>query len=63
MKATYILNDLAKQLFEKIFGHEFVALADKLINTIDKEDNKINDLNDAVKIILNFSEVLSLDLT
>ena len=88
-KATYILNDLGKQLFEKIFGHTFAALADKLINTTNKEENKIiiddikknrdkiyeqddfsnfviqpgykrGDLLDAVKIIINFNEVLSL---
>ena len=89
-KATYILNDLDEQLFEKIFGHTFVALADKVINTTNKEENKIiiddikknrdkiyeqdesskfvieptykrGDLLDAIKIILNFNEVLSLD--
>ena len=91
-KATYILNDLDEQLFEKIFGHTFVALADKVINTTNKEENKIiiddikknrdkiyeqddfsnfviqpgykrGDLLDAVKIIINSNEVLSLDLT
>ena len=35
-KAAYILNDLEEQLFEKIFGHTFVALADKVINTTNK---------------------------
>ena len=30
-----------KQLFEKIFGHTFAALVDKLINTISEEENKI----------------------
>ena len=89
-KAAHILNDLGEQLFEKIFGHTFAALADKLINTTNKEENKIiidditknrdkiyeqdgfsnfviqpghkrGDLLDAVKIIINFSEVLSLD--
>ena len=40
-KATYILNDLGEQLFEKIFGHTFAALADKLINTTNKEEKKI----------------------
>ena len=89
-KAAYILNDLDEQLFEKMFGHTFVALADKLINTTNKEENKIiiddtkknrdkvykqddcsnfviqpsykrGDLVDAVKIIINFNEVLSLD--
>ena len=89
-KAAYILNDLDEQLFEEIFGHTFVALADKVINTTNKEENKIiiddikknrdklyeqddfgnniikpaykrGDLLDAVKIILEFNEVLSLD--
>ena len=75
---------------EKIFRHTFAALADKLINTIGEEENKIiiddikknrdkiyeqdeysnfviqpnykrGDLLDAIKIILNFNEVLSLD--
>ena len=40
-KAAYILNDLEEQLFEKIFGHTFAALVDKLINTIGEEENKI----------------------
>ena len=39
-KAACILNDLDEQLFEKIFGHTFAALADKLINTTKKEENK-----------------------
>ena len=39
-KAAYIQNDLDEQLFEKIFGHTFAALVDKLINTIDEEDIK-----------------------
>ena len=89
-KAAYILNDLDEQLFEKIFGHTFAALVDKLINTIGEEENKIiiddikknrdkiyeqdecskfviqppykrDDLLDAIKIILNFNELLSLD--
>ena len=41
-KAAYILNKLDEQLFEKIFGHTFAALVDKLINTIGEEENKIN---------------------
>ena len=32
-KAAYLLNDLDEQLFEKIFGHMFVALVDKVTNT------------------------------
>ena len=89
-KAAHILNDINEQLFEKMFGHTFAALADKLINTTNKEENKIiiddikknrdkiyeqdeyskfviqppykdDDLLDAIKIILNFNELLSLD--
>ena len=41
LKAAYLLNDVDKYLFEEIFGHTFVALADKLINTKNKEENKI----------------------
>ena len=37
-KATH-LNNLDKQLLENIFGYTFAALVDKLINTIDKEEN------------------------
>ena len=40
-KAAHLLNDLDEQLFEKIFGYTFAALVDKLINTIDKEENQL----------------------
>ena len=54
-KVPYILNDLDEKLFEKIFGHTFTALVDKLINTVDKkEENQIiiNDIkNNSNKII------------
>ena len=54
-KAGYLLNDLDEQLFEKIFGHTFTALVDKLINTVDKkEENQIiiNDIkNNSNQII------------
>ena len=89
-KAAYILNDVDEQLFDKMFGHTFAELADKVINTINKEENKIiiddikksrdkiyeqdecskfiiqpsykrDDLLDAIKIILNFIDLLSLD--
>ena len=45
-KVAYLLNELDEQLFEKIFGHKFAALADKLINTTSKEENQmlINDI-------------------
>ena len=34
-------NDIDKKLFEQIFGHTLIKLADKLINTTDKEENQI----------------------
>ena len=40
-KAAYLLHELDEQLFEKVFGHKFAALEDKLINTIDKEEHQI----------------------
>ena len=53
-KAAYILNDLDEQLFEEIFGHTFVALADKVINTTNKEENKII-IDDIKKIEIKFT--------
>ena len=34
-------NDIDKNLFEQIFGHALIKLADKLINTKHKEENQI----------------------
>ena len=87
-KAAHL--DVDEDLFKRIFGQTFAALADKLINTASKEENQViindiktnkdkifeqddlnnfvrhpgykrGDLLDAVKIIINFNEVLSLD--
>ena len=33
-------NDIGKNLFEQIFGHTLIKLADKLINTTDKGKNQ-----------------------
>ena len=88
--AAHLLNELGEQLFEKIFGHTFAALLDKLINTTSKEENQIiiddidnnrgkifeqdkyskfviqpayrrGDLKDAIEIILEINELLTLD--
>ena len=82
--------NLMKNYLKKIFGHKFAALVDKLINTIDKEENQIiiddiennrgkifeqdkyskfviqpayrrGDLKDAIEIILEINELLTLD--
>ena len=47
-KAAYLLNDLDEQLFQKIFGHTFAVLVEKLRNTVDKkEENQI--INDGIE--------------
>ena len=38
---AYISNDVDKQLFEKIFGRTYVALAHELLNTTSKQENQI----------------------
>ena len=91
LKFAHISNDVDKQLLEKIFGHTYVALADKLLNTTSKEENQIfindikknkdkiyeqddssnyiiqpsykrSDLTNAIDVILNFNEIIQLDL-
>ena len=34
-------NEIDKKLFEQIFGHTLIKLADKLINTANKKENQI----------------------
>ena len=34
-------NEIDKKLFEQIFGHALIKLADKLINTTNKQENQI----------------------
>ena len=92
VKVAYLVNDVDEELFKKIFDHTFVKLADKLLNTTSKEENKIiiddsknnrdkiykqddfnnfvikpgykrGDLNDAVKMHLEFNKAIQLDLT
>ena len=36
-----ISNEIDEKLFEQIFGHTLIKLADKLINTTNKEENQI----------------------
>ena len=36
-----ISNEIDKKLFEQIFGHTLIKLADKLINTTNKEENQV----------------------
>ena len=38
-------NVIDKKLFEQIFGHTLTKLADKLINTTNKEENQVIVIN------------------
>ena len=39
LKLAHFSNIVDKKLFEQIFGHQLIKLADKLINTTNKEEN------------------------
>ena len=41
IKLAQLSNEIDEKLFEQIFGHTLIKLADKLINTTDKEENQI----------------------
>ena len=41
IKLADMSNEIDEKLFEKIFGHTLIKLADKLINTANKEDQII----------------------
>ena len=41
LRLANMSNTIDKKLFEQIFGHTLIKLADKLINTINKEKNQI----------------------
>ena len=41
LKIAYLSEDLDKKLFEETFGHTFVTLANKLINTTSKEESQM----------------------
>ena len=41
IKLAHLSNEIDKKLFEQIFGHTLIKLADKLINTTNKEENQI----------------------
>ena len=56
-KITYISYGVDEKLFEEIFGHTFVTLANKLINTTNKEENKII-INNIKKIGINFMSMM-----
>ena len=41
LELTHLSNEIDGNLFEQIFDHQFETLANKLINTTNKEENQI----------------------
>ena len=41
LKVVHLSNIIDKKIFKRIFGHTFETLANKLINTTNKEENQI----------------------
>ena len=58
IKLADMSNEIDKKLFEQIFGHTLIKLADKLINTINKEENQM--LKILKKIKINFIKEMNL---
>ena len=60
LKFAHISNDIEEKLFEEVFGHTFVALANKLINSTNKEDYQIIVDNIKKKMKINFTSKMIL---
>ena len=41
LRLAHLSNEIDEKFFEQIFGHTLIKLADKLINTTNKEENQI----------------------
>ena len=55
LRLAYLSNEIEEKLFEKIFGHTLMKLADKLINSTDRKENQIivkNILKSKVKFLM-----------
>ena len=90
LELAYLSNVIDENIFKEIFGHTFETLANKLINTTNKEENQIivnnikenkeklyeekeddyviqpsdrlDNLIDAIDLILGFNETIQVDL-
>ena len=60
LKLAHLSNEIDEKLFEQIFGHTLIKLADKLINTTNKEENQIIVKNIEKKININFLKWMNL---
>ena len=57
LKSACILKDLDEKIFEEIFGHAYLALANKVIKTTIKEENRII-VEDIKKIWINLTNMM-----
>ena len=59
LRLAHLSNIIDKKLFEQIFGYTLIKLADKLINTTNKEENQIivNDINSNKNKLLERDEL------
>ena len=77
LQIARLSNIINEKLFEQIFGHTLIKLANKVINAKNKEENQIivkninknidkpygmDDLYDTASLILDFNETIQLDL-
>ena len=60
LKLAHLSNEIDENLFEQIFDHKFETLANKLINTTNKEENQIIVKNIEKKININFLKWMNL---
>ena len=51
-------NEIDKKLFEQIFDHTLIKLADKLINTTNIQPQQRADLNYTINLSLDFNETI-----
>ena len=77
LQIARLSNIINEKLFEQIFGHTLIKLANKVINAKNKEENQIivkninknidklygmDDLYDTVSLILDYNKTTQLDL-
>ena len=77
LQIARLSNIINEKLFEQIFGHTLIKLANKVINAKNKEENQIivkninknidkpygmDDLYDTASLILDFNQTIQLDL-
>ena len=63
IKLAYLSNFIDEELFAEIFGYTLVTLANKLINTTNKEENQIivNDINKNKEKLYEHDKISSYD--